>query len=112
MRRLLRRDEFNAFVSQRPQVNALEQRLASAEQDRRDRDVQFIDEAFTKIQPNCVWPAADPHVHSGSGLARTVERLAQAAIYEVNKLFDDDADHRLRDREIVTNDGRRHIQTR
>jgi hypothetical protein len=85
MRGLLRRYEFDAFVSQSPQVNPFEQRFSPAEQDRRDGDVQFIDEAFTKKLLNRIRPAADPHVHSGSGLACTVERLANASCYEVER---------------------------
>lgn len=45
----LRRNELNAFVSHSPQVNAFEQSLTPAQQDRRDGDVQLIDEARTKI---------------------------------------------------------------
>jgi hypothetical protein len=85
MRGLLRRYEFNAFVSQSPQVNPFEQRFPPAEQDRRDSNVQFINEALTKILLDCVRPTADPHVHSGSGLACTVERLANASCYEVER---------------------------
>src|SRR5258707_15277942 len=82
MRGLLRRYEFNAFVSQSPQVNPFEQRFPTAEQDRRDSNVQFINEALTKILLDCVRPTADPHVHSGSGLLCTVERLANPFCYE------------------------------
>ncbi len=85
MRGLLRRYEFNAFVSQSPQVNPFEQRFPPAEQDRRDSNVQFINEALTKILLDCVRPTANPHVHSGSGLACTVERLANASCYEVER---------------------------
>jgi hypothetical protein len=56
-----------------------------AEQDRRDSNVQFINEALTKILLDCVRPTADPHVHFGSGLACTVERLANASCYEVER---------------------------
>src|SRR5258707_13225188 len=45
----LRRNELNAFVSQSADVNPLEQSLSPAQQDRRDSDVQIIDEARTKI---------------------------------------------------------------
>src|SRR5690242_13354803 len=83
MRSLLRRYEFNALVSHRPQVNSSKQRLSPAEQDWRDSDVQFINEGFTKILPNCVRPPANPHVFSNSGLACAVERLANATGYEV-----------------------------
>src|SRR5580704_2563135 len=67
MRGLLRRYEFNAFVSQSPQVNPFEQRFPPAEQDRRDSNVQFINEALTKILLDCLPPSlsslcpASPH---------------------------------------------------
>src|ERR1700726_3571265 len=85
MRGLLRRYEFNAFVSQSPQVNPFEQRLSPAEQDRRDSNVQFVNEALTEILPDCVRPTADPYVLSGSGLACTVESLANASRYKVER---------------------------
>src|SRR3984957_13708569 len=85
MRGLLRRYEFNAFVSQSPQVNPFEQRFPPAEQDRRDSNVQFINEALTKILLDGVRPTADPHIPSGGGLACTVERLANATGYEVER---------------------------
>lgn len=56
-----------------------------AEQHRRDRNVQFINEAFTKILPDRVRPAANPHVLSGSSLACAVECLANAACDEVER---------------------------
>src|ERR1700675_1023331 len=56
MRGLLRRYEFNAFVSQSPQVNPFEQRFPPAEQNRRDSNVQFINGALTKILLDCVRP--------------------------------------------------------
>jgi hypothetical protein len=85
VRGLLRRYEFNAFVSQSPQVNPFEQRFSLAEQDRRDSKVQFIDEALAKILPDRIRPTADPHVLSGSSLACPVERLANASGYEVER---------------------------
>ena len=85
MRGLLRRCEFNAFVSQNPQVNPLEQRLSPSEQDRRDGNVQFIDEALTKILLDCARPGAGPHVLSASGLACAVERLANASCDEMER---------------------------
>ena len=45
----LRRNELNAFVSQSAHVNPFEQPLSPAQQDRRDSDVQLIDEARTKV---------------------------------------------------------------
>lgn len=49
MRGFRGRDGINAFVPQRPQVDSFEQRFSPAEQDRRDSEVQFIDQAFTEI---------------------------------------------------------------
>ena len=54
-----------------------------AGQDRRDNNVQFINEALTKMLLDCVRPTADPHVHSGSGLACTV-RPRDTSCYEWN----------------------------
>jgi len=45
----LRRNELNTFVSQTAHVNPLEQSLSPAQQDRRDGDVQLIDEARAKV---------------------------------------------------------------
>ena len=85
MRVLPRRGEFNAFVSQRPQVNTFEQRLSPAERDWRDGHVQIVNETRTQTLLNRVRPAVDPHVHSGSGLACTVERFVNASCDEVER---------------------------
>jgi hypothetical protein len=70
MRGLLRRYEFNAFVSQSPQVNPFEQRFPPAEQDRRDSNVQFINEALTKILLDCgILVSHETSVWRGSGEA-------------------------------------------
>jgi hypothetical protein len=45
----LRRNELNAFVSQRAHVDPFEQPLARAQQDGRNGDVQLIDQAPAKI---------------------------------------------------------------
>ena len=58
----LRRNELNAFVFQSAHVNPLEQSLSSAQQDRRDSDVQLIDEARTKILLDSVRSAANAHM--------------------------------------------------
>src|SRR5713226_3956161 len=60
----LRRNELNAFVSQSAHVNPLKQSLSPAQQDRRDSDVQLIDEARTKILLDSVRSAANAHIHS------------------------------------------------
>ena len=85
MRGLLRRCEFNAFVSQSPQVNAFEQSLSTTEQDRCDSDVKLINEALTKILPDRVGPATDSHVSSGGRLSCPVQRLANAARNEMKR---------------------------
>src|SRR5690606_15887657 len=82
---LLRRYEFNAFVSRSPQVNPFKQPFSPAEQDRRDSKVQFINEAFTKILLDRVRPAADPHVLSAGRLTCAVERLVNASCDEVER---------------------------
>src|SRR6202035_3824552 len=58
-----RRHELDAFVSQGPQVNGIEQPLASTEQDRRDCDMHLIDTASTKILLDGVGSAANTDVH-------------------------------------------------
>jgi hypothetical protein len=79
----LRRNELNAFVSQRAHVNPLEQSLSPAQQDRRDSDVQLINEARTKILLDSVRSAANAHIHSVGCVARPVKRLANTARDEV-----------------------------
>ena len=79
VRGLLRCYEFDAFVSQSPQVNPFEQPFSSAEQDGCDSNVQFINEAFAKILLDGVRPTADAHVHSAGRLACPFKRVANAA---------------------------------
>lgn len=80
---LLRRDGLHAFVPERPQIDRIEQRFSSAKQDRRDSDVQFIDQALAKILPDRMRSAADAHVLAGSGFPRLVECVANACGDEV-----------------------------
>src|SRR5260370_42691555 len=80
---LLRRNELNAFVSNSAHVNPLEQSLSPAQQDRRDSDVQLIDEARTKILLDSVRSAANAHIHSVGCVARPVKRLVNTARDEV-----------------------------
>src|SRR5258706_1332775 len=75
----LRRNELNAFVFQSAHVNPLEQSLSPAQQDRRDSDVQLIDEARTKILLDSVRSAANAHIHSVGCVARPVKRLVNTA---------------------------------
>src|SRR5467141_2834669 len=79
----LRPYELNAFVSQSAHVSPLEQPLSPAQQDRRDSDVQLIDEARTKILLDSVRSAANAHIHSVGCVARPVKRLMNTARDEV-----------------------------
>src|SRR5689334_8045843 len=81
----LGRNELNAFVSQSARVDPLEQSLSPAQQDRRDSDVQLIDEALTKILPDSVRSASDAHIHSVGCVARPVKRLVNAARDEMER---------------------------
>src|SRR6185503_855810 len=85
MRGLLRRCELNAFVSQSPQVNAFEQSLPTAEQDRCDSNVKLINKALTQILADCVGPTTNSHVSSGGRLPCPVKRLANAARDELKR---------------------------
>ena len=83
MGRFLRRNELNAFISQGAHVNPLEQSLSPAQKDRRDRDMQLIDEARTKVLLNSVSSAANAHIHSVGCVARPIKRLVNTARDEV-----------------------------
>jgi putative endonuclease len=83
MRGLFRRRRFNAVVSQRPQVDAFEQSLSTPEQDRRDGNVQLIDQALTKVLLDRAGAATNPHVLSASRLTCPIKRLANPARDEV-----------------------------
>ncbi len=48
--------------------------LNASQQDRRDSDVQLIDEARTKILLDSVRSAANAHIHSVGCVARPVKR--------------------------------------
>lgn len=76
---LFRRHELDAFISQGPQVNALEQPLASTEHDRRDCDVHLIDEAGTKILLDSAGSAANTDIFPFRCVASPVKRLVNAA---------------------------------
>ncbi len=82
---LLRPHELHAFVSQGSQVNPFEQSLSSAEQNRRDCDVQLIDQARTKILLYGIGPTTNSHVQPIRCLARLVKRLVNAACDEMER---------------------------
>lgn len=80
---LLRPHELRAFVSQGRQINSFEQSFSSAEQNRRDCDVQLIDQTRTKILLDGIGPSTNSHVHPVCGLARPVKRLVNTAGHKV-----------------------------
>ena len=92
----LRRNELNTFVSQSAHVNPLEQSLSPAQQDRRDSDVQLIDEARAKVLLDSVRAAANAHIHSVGCVARSVKRLVNTARDEVECRFAFHMDGRAR----------------
>src|SRR5207249_4804268 len=59
VRRGRRRHMFGARIAQRRQVHTGKERLTTAEQNRRDRDVYFVDEARLEILAHRGRPAAD-----------------------------------------------------
>jgi hypothetical protein len=79
----LRRNELKAFVRKSARVNPLEQSLSPAQQDRRDSEVQPIDEARTKILLDSVRSAANAHIHPIGCVARPVKRLVDTTGDEV-----------------------------
>ena len=62
MHRVRRRHVFAAHVAERGQVDAGEQRFARAEQGRREREVQLVDEARSKVLADRRRAAANPNV--------------------------------------------------
>lgn len=72
-----------AFVTQSAHVNPHEQSLSPAQQDRRNSQVQLVDETLTKILLDSVSSAANAHIHSAGGIARPVKRLVNTARDEV-----------------------------
>ena len=68
----LGRRELHAFVSQSSQVHAIEQALTPSQQDRRDRDVHFINEARAQVLLHGVSPTANANVHALGCIARQI----------------------------------------
>src|SRR5258706_13115146 len=57
----------------------LEQALAAAEGDRRNDDVEFVDDAGVGPLADHVGPASDAHVLRPGSLFRAIDRLLEAA---------------------------------
>ena len=56
----------------------LEEVLAAAEDDRRDDDVELVDDAGIEALADHVGAAADAHVLVAGGLLRAIDRLARS----------------------------------
>jgi hypothetical protein len=69
----------DTFITQRAQINSLEQSLSGAEQDRSDCNVQLINEGRAKVLLNCIGPASEAHVFPIRGFTCPVERLVDSA---------------------------------
>ena len=81
----LRGHVLDTAISQRSQVNSLEESLSSTQQDRRDRDVQLINEAGTEVLLYGVGPTAKAYIHSVGCLARPLQRFVNAARHEMER---------------------------
>src|ERR1700719_5225988 len=67
---------FHHAVAEGREIQALEHRLAPSEQDRRKREVQFIDQAGLQILANCRGASSNLDVTCSRGVACALERGA------------------------------------
>src|SRR3989440_12944444 len=68
-----------ARIAQRRQVDPRKQRLTTAEQDRRDRDMDLVDEPRLEILAHRGRPAADLDIEPARGLPGATERFLDSA---------------------------------
>src|SRR5687767_9649507 len=80
---LLARHLTLALIAERRQIKSAEQVLSFAEQDRREGNVQRVDQARFEILPNGGDTAADADVAIAGSLARAIECVVNAAGHEV-----------------------------
>src|SRR3989441_10737091 len=109
VRRGRRRHMLGARIAQRRQVDPRKQRLTTAEQDRRDRDVHFVDVARLEILAHCGRPAADLDIapaRAARGLPGATERFLNSAGDEMK---DGPAFHRDRFARVVRQHEHRHV---
>src|SRR5881396_1655528 len=109
MRRGRRRHMFGAGIAQRRQVHTGKERLTTAEQNRRDRDVYFVDEARLEILAYRGRPAADLDIapaRAARGLPGATERFLNSAGDEMK---DGPAFHRDRFARVVRQHEHRHV---
>lgn len=85
MRRVGGRDLAGAAVAELRHVQPGEKMLAGAEQDRRDREMHLVDQAFLQILPDRGDAAADPHILVLGGRLRLFERRMDAVGDEVKR---------------------------
>ena len=74
----------DALVAQRAHVDAVQEMLAGAEQDGRDRQVQLVDETGAQILPDRGYASAQPDVAAGRRILRLLQRGVDAAGDERN----------------------------
>ena len=69
----------SARIAQRRQVDPRKERLTTAEQDRRDRDMHLVDEPRLEILAYGGRPAADLDIAVARGLSGATERFLNSA---------------------------------
>src|SRR5213083_3464577 len=79
VRRGGRRHMLGARIAQRRQVDPRKERLATAEQDRRDRDVHLVDEPRLEILSHRGGASADLDIEFAGGLPGALERFLNSA---------------------------------
>src|SRR5438874_11790596 len=79
VRRGRRRHMLSARIAQRRQVDPRKERLTTAEQDRRDRDMHLVDEPRLEILAYGGRPAADLDIAPARGLPGATERFLNSA---------------------------------
>src|SRR2546429_5887952 len=95
-----------ARIAQRRQVHPRKERLTTAEQDRRDRDMHLVDEPRLEILAHRGRPAADLDIEPARGLPGATERFLDSAGDEMK---DGPAFHRDRFARVVLQHEHRHV---
>src|SRR2546421_11067924 len=83
VRRGRRRHMLGARIAQGRQVDPRKERLTTAEQDRRDRDMHLVDEPRLEILAHRGRPAADLDIELARGLTGAPERFLDSAGDEI-----------------------------
>src|SRR5213593_2238561 len=106
VRRGRRRHMLGARIAQRRQVHPRKERLTTAEQDRRDRDMHLVDEPRLEILAHRGRPAADLDIEPDRGLPGATERFLDSAGDEMK---DGATFHRDRFARVVREHEHRHV---